>query len=113
MADPITVEGPDGVLIEFPAGTPDSVIAKVMAETYPPQREGMDLVSQIGGVATRALAPYATAAGLGAAAGAPFAGVGAVPGAAGGVLSLGVGDIGTGIYNLAAPLFGGERVPLP
>jgi hypothetical protein len=76
-------------------------------------RKGMDKVTQITGVTTGALLPYATAAGLGAAAGAPFAGVGAIPGAAGGVLSLGVGDIGTGLYNLAAPLFGGERVPLP
>lgn len=76
-------------------------------------RTGMDKATQVAGVTTGALLPYATAAGLGAAAGAPFAGVGAIPGAAGGVLSLGVGDIGTGIYNLAAPLFGGERVPLP
>ena len=76
-------------------------------------RKGMDKATQVAGVTTNALLPYATAAGLGAAAGAPFAGVGAIPGAAGGVLSLGVGDIGTGLYNLAAPLFGGERVPLP
>jgi hypothetical protein len=76
-------------------------------------RKGMDKATQVAGVTTSALLPYATAAGLGAAAGAPFAGVGAIPGAAGGVLSLGVGDIGTGLYNLAAPLFGGERVPLP
>lgn len=76
-------------------------------------RTGMDKATQVAGVTTGALLPYATAAGLGAAAGAPFAGVGAIPGAAGGVLSLGIGDIGTGIYNLAAPLFGGERVPLP
>lgn len=65
------------------------------------------------GVTTRALAPYATAATLGAAAGAPFAGVGAIPGAAGGAFSLGISDIGTGLYNLAAPMFGGRRVPLP
>ena len=26
---------------------------------------------------------------------------------------LGISDIGTGVYNLAAPLFGGTRVPLP
>ena len=65
------------------------------------------------GVVTSALSPYATAAGLGAAAGAPFAGVGAIPGAAGGVLSLGLADLGTGVYNLAAPMFGGQRVPLP
>jgi hypothetical protein len=65
------------------------------------------------GVVTSALSPYLTAAGLGAAAGAPFAGVGALPGAAGGVLSLGLADLGTGVYNLAAPMFGGQRVPLP
>lgn len=76
-------------------------------------RTGMDKATQVAGVTTGALLPYATAAGLGAAAGAPFAGVGAIPGAAGGVLALGAGDIGTGLYNLATPLFGGERVPLP
>lgn len=65
------------------------------------------------GVTTRAIAPYATAAGFGAAAGAPFAGVGAAPGAAGGVASLGLSDLGTAVYNLATPLWGGERVPLP
>jgi len=77
------------------------------------ERTGMDKATQVAGVTTNALLPYATAAGAGARAGAPFAGVGAIPGAAGGVLSLGVGDLGTGLYNLAAPLFGGDRVPLP
>jgi hypothetical protein len=77
------------------------------------ERTGMDKATQVAGVTTNALLPYATAAGAGALAGAPFAGVGAIPGAAGGVLSLGVGDLGTGLYNLAAPLFGGDRVPLP
>lgn len=64
-------------------------------------------------VATRAIAPYTTAAVTGAAAGAPFAGVGAIPGAAGGVLSLGAADLGTTLYNMAAPAFGGKPVPLP
>jgi hypothetical protein len=73
----------------------------------------MDKATQLAGVTTGALLPYATAAGLGAAAGAPLAGIGAIPGAAAGVLSLGIGDLGTGVYNLAAPVFGGERVPLP
>ena len=77
------------------------------------ERTGMDKATQIAGVTTNALLPYATAAGAGALAGAPFAGVGAIPGAAGGVLALGAGDLGTGVYNLAAPLFGGDRVPLP
>lgn len=70
-------------------------------------------LSQNVGVIASALSPYATAAGIGALAGAPFAGVGAIPGAAGGVLSLGLGDLGTSVYNAAAPLFGGQRVPLP
>lgn len=65
------------------------------------------------GVTTRALAPYATAATAGGLAGAPIAGIGAVPGAAGGVLALGLSDLGTLGYNAAASLFGGDRVPLP
>lgn len=68
-------------------------------------------LNQWAGVGTRAFAPYATAATLGAAAGAPFAGVGAIPGAAGGVLSLGLTDLGTSVYNAFAPTFGGQRVP--
>lgn len=88
-----------------------------VVEVAPPRakapRTGMDKATQVAGVTTNALLPYATAAGLGAAAGAPFAGVGAVPGAAGGVLSLGVADLGTGIYNLGASLFDAERIPLP
>ena len=76
-------------------------------------RTGMDKAEQIAGVTSNALLPYATAASLGALAGAPFAGVGAPVGAAGGVLALGLGDLGTSAYNLAAPLFGGQRVPLP
>ena len=76
-------------------------------------RTGMDKATQVAGVAANALLPYATAAGMGAMAGAPFVGVGAPFGAAGGVLALGLGDLGTSAYNLAAPLFGGQRVSLP
>jgi hypothetical protein len=76
-------------------------------------RTGMDKATQVAGVTSNALLPYATAASLGALAGAPFAGVGAPVGAAGGVLALGLGDLGTSAYNLAAPLFGGQRVSLP
>jgi hypothetical protein len=76
-------------------------------------RTGMDKATQVAGVTSGALLPYATAAGAGALAGAPFAGVGAVPGAAGGVLALGAGDLGTSLYNMGASLFGGDRVPLP
>lgn len=65
------------------------------------------------GSAVYGASPYAAAALAGGLAGAPFAGVGAPIGAAGGVAALGIGDIATTGYNIFAPLFGGERVPLP
>jgi hypothetical protein len=34
MADPIHIQAPDGSIIEFPAGTADSVITSVMAQNY-------------------------------------------------------------------------------
>ena len=92
---------------EFDEATP----AKVAAPA--PETSFLGDLGQYAGVANRALAPYVTAAGVGAAAGAPFAGVGAAPGAAGGVLALGASDLGTSLYNMAAPMFGGKRVPLP
>jgi hypothetical protein len=71
-------------------------------------------LNQWAGVATNALAPYATAAGLGAAAGSPAAGVGAIPGAALGVTALGLGDLGTGlVYNPVMNALGYKSVPLP
>ena len=70
--------------------------------------------AQIAGVTTNAFTPYATAAALGAAAGGiPTGGIGAIPGAGAGMLALGVGDIGTSIYNLGGSLFGADRIPLP
>lgn len=71
-----------------------------------PEPSVWDTIGQYAGVNTRALAPYATAAALGA----PFGGP---TGAAGGILALGLGDLATGGYNLVAPVFGGERVPTP
>ena len=78
----------------------------------PPAPSFGDTAQQWLGVTSRALAPYATAATLGGAAAAPT-GVGIPVGAAGGVLALGLGDLATGAYNLAAPAFGGRRVQLP
>lgn len=92
---------------------PEDTAAPPAAPAPAPEPGFLDTVGQYAGVGTRALAPYTTAAVTGAAAGAPFAGVGAFPGAAGGVLTLGAADLGTTIYNLVAPRFGGERVPLP
>jgi hypothetical protein len=115
----IVVVGPDGNEYVFPEGTTRDEMRAAMAKRFPPPPEQPPApqpdtsLAQNVGVLTSAISPYATAAGLGAAAGAPFAGVGAIPGAAGGVLSLGLADLGTGIYNVAAPIFGGQRVPLP
>jgi hypothetical protein len=79
-----------------------------------PRRQPDTSVAQNVGVAARAAYPYATAAGLGAAVGAPFGGpVGAAAGAGLGTLALGLSDIATTGYNVATPLFGGNRIPLP
>lgn len=98
-----------------PEQTGEQIVVTRQPKSSAPEPEPsvLDTIGQYAGVANRALAPYATAAGVGAAAGAPFAGVGAIPGAAGGVLTLGATDLATGLYNLAAPAFGGERIPLP
>jgi hypothetical protein len=92
--------------------TEDDALAAVLAEN-PQAAEADNSLQQWMGVATRALLPYGIAAAGGAAAGAPLAGIGAVPGAAAGMLALGAGDIGAGIYNLAATPFGMPRATIP
>jgi hypothetical protein len=101
----------DAEIIGYISAAPAaSAAAKPVEE---PKRTFMDDAAQLLGVTNRAILPYATAAGAGALAGAPFGGVGALPGAAGGVLALGAGDLGTSIYNAGASLFGGERMQSP
>jgi hypothetical protein len=79
-----------------------------------PKSTFMDDATQFLGVIDRAVLPYATAAGAGALAGGiPTGGLGALPGAGAGVLALGAGDLGTTLYNIGAPLFGGEPMQLP
>lgn len=111
-----TVTLPDGSSYDVDGlpddATEDDALAAVLAQ-HPEAMEADNSLQQWMGVITRALLPYGVAASAGAAAGAPFAGVGAAPGAAGGVLALGAGDIGTGIYNLAATPFGAPRMTLP
>lgn len=92
--------------------TEDDALAAVLAQ-HPEAAEADNSLQQWLGVATRALLPYGVAAGAGAAAGAPLAGIGAAPGAAMGVLALGAGDVGAGLYNLAATPFGAPRMTLP
>ena len=78
-----------------------------------PQAEPDTSFTQNAGVLARTLAPYATAAGAGALMGAPLGGIGAVPGAIAGVGALGLGNLATGAYNLAAPMFGGSQIANP
>lgn len=92
--------------------TEDDALAAVLAEN-PQAAEADNSLQQWFGVATRALLPYGLAAAAGGAVGAPLGGVGAAPGAAAGMLALGLGDIGTGAYNLAATPFGAPRMTLP
>jgi hypothetical protein len=82
-------------------------------ETKAPQTEPDTSVTQNAGVLARTLAPYATAASAGALMGAPLGGIGAVPGAIAGVGALGLGNLATGAYNLAAPMFGGKPITSP
>lgn len=60
---------------------------------------------------TRGLAPYAGGAALGAAAGAPFAGVGAIPGAAMGAGAVGLEELGSALYNPIARATGLRELP--
>jgi hypothetical protein len=107
------VEGPNGEIYEIEG--PEGATIEQLTEfiNTQPAPEPDNSLQQWTGVATRALLPYGLAAAAGGAAGAPFGGVGAAPGAAGGVLALGLGDIGTGAYNLAATPFGAPRATLP
>lgn len=77
------------------------------------QQQKPETVSDYAGSAVYGASPYATAALLGGAAGAPFAGVGAPIGAAGGVAALGIGDIATAGYNALASAIGAKQIPLP
>lgn len=40
MMDPIEIEAPDGTIVEFPAGTSDDEISRVMAQNFPSAPEG-------------------------------------------------------------------------
>lgn len=81
--------------------------ARKLLKEYPPEEDLSEKnieekPTTFGGMfggAERALAPYAAAAGIGALGGAPFAGVGAIPGAATGVAAVGLSDAAIGITN--------------
>mgnify|MGYP006269860233 CR=1 FL=1 len=79
----------------------------------PEEPSALDTVGDWLGVGVNAITPYTAAATAGGTVGSVIPGVGTGLGAAGGVTALGLGDLATGGYNLVAPVFGGERVPLP
>jgi hypothetical protein len=94
--------------------TDAEIIDYLSAPVKTPKSTFIDDATQLLGVTNRALLPYATAAGLGAAAtGIPTGGLGAPLGAAAGVTSLGIADLGTSIYNVFAPAFDAKTIPLP
>ena len=104
----------DGVMHDFPDGTDQGVIDKVMkdyaaksgikSDTPAPATTPSGLAAS----AARGAAPYAAGAGVGAAIGAPFGGVGAIPGAIAGMGAVGATELGGTLYNALA-----SRAKLP
>lgn len=83
----------------------DEIISHLNEIKNPPKVTTGGLV----GAATRGMAPIAAGMALGAAAGAPFGGVGAIPGAAAGALTTTIEELGGNVYNAIAPKFGAPR----
>lgn len=65
------------------------------------------------GSVERGIAPYVVGAGVGAAAGAPFAGVGAIPGAAAGVGAVALTQLATSVYGHVAKALGWPKTATP
>lgn len=96
-------ESPDEAYAKHDAAIgrkPDVTVTKIGdREITQNDQENNELLTALG-KATRAVAPYAAAAGAGALAGAPIGGVGAIPGAIAGMTAYGLGsmagDVATG-----------------
>lgn len=91
----------------------DEIISHLNESKNPPKVTAGGLV----GSAIRGMAPIAAGTTLGAAAGAPFGGIGAIPGAAAGALTTSIEELGGNLYNVVAPHVGaphfktfGERI---
>lgn len=86
---------------------PGVAAANQISPAPPVKEEPRTTAAGIVGAANRALLPYAGGAALGAAAGAPIGGVGAVPGAAAGVAAVGLSKlVGDPIVGTINHLFG-------
>jgi len=120
MAQTQIVTNPDtGEKFELPADwTPQQIEATLnqhyqgrSPQTAPPKEiEPNNSFGQWAGVATRAVAPTAIAAGAGGLAAAPT-GVGVPFGAASGVAALNLTDLGSMVASPISTLFGGPKIP--
>lgn len=97
---------------EKPGEKPTQPAVPAPAPEEPTRGLGAEAARQLG-LTARAAGPYAAGAALGAAAGAPFAGVGAIPGAAAGVGAVSLLDLAGGAYNPIASRFGLPQLPTP
>jgi hypothetical protein len=98
---------------DAPAADPFAAFADATPKLSYPQRVAGGVVDFAREVVNPTVGPYATAAGVGAALGAPFGGVGAIPGAAFGVGALTAGDIAASMYNVGRGAVGLDPVRTP
>jgi hypothetical protein len=92
----MTDQMPDDLIYHHEGDAPDDLVYEA-----PPEKTPDTSASRWVGVANRALAPYITAAGAGAAAGSVIPGVGTVAGGIAGPIALGATDLANYLYNTA------------
>ena len=108
MGSPVS-DPPDGFVVDSaPAPAASAPLPEGFEVDHPHTTAG-----GFAGSVMRGLAPYAAGAGIGAAAGAPFAGVGAIPGAAAGAGAVMLTDLAIGIYDKLANVLGWPQAATP
>lgn len=104
---------PNGQVAEFPDTMSQDQISAVLKKQFPSAQQPSESVAGLSGSITRGLAPYAAGAVAGAALGAPFAGVGAVPGAVAGIGATALTEFGGSVYNWLARYAGLPEMTTP
>jgi hypothetical protein len=105
-AQPSGLSGPD-LAAQREGQALEDRLAQQNQPAAPPPMDATTQATDIARGASRGMAPYAAAAGLGALAGAPFAGVGAPVGAAAGVGAVGLAQfVGDPVINAVNSFFG-------
>jgi hypothetical protein len=105
-AQPSGLSGPD-LAAQREGQALEERLAQQNQPAAPPLMDATTQATDIARGASRGMAPYAAAAGLGALAGAPFAGVGAPVGAAAGVGAVGLAQfVGDPVINAVNSFFG-------